>query len=187
MHFNRLDIPQALEIVPQILKDNRGAFVKTFHDELYQAQGIDALDFKEEYFSVSYQNVLRGLHFHLPPYDHAKLVYCIRGEVRDILFDMRHGSPMYGEAISIDLTEKKHNVLYVPSGVAHGFLTLSDQAMMVYKTTTVHQPQYDYGIHWTSCRELWRINQEPIISDRDKTHELFDEFQSPFNFETHDV
>src|ERR1700739_3724115 len=87
------------QIVPNVFRDERGAFVKVFHEELFREHGLRT-DFAEEYYSVSRERVLRGLHFQTPPHDHAKLVYCLQGSVLDVALDLRLGSPDYGPPLS---------------------------------------------------------------------------------------
>ncbi|WP_119328674.1 dTDP-4-dehydrorhamnose 3,5-epimerase family protein [Cysteiniphilum halobium] len=182
MKFNELVMPGVYEVHPNVIKDSRGVFIKTFHEEVFHENGLQETLFKEEYYSISAKGALRGLHFQLPPDDHVKLVYCINGQVQDILLDLRKGSPTYLKAISIELSDKKANILYIPKGIAHGFLTLSPQAIMVYKTSTVYNPTSDFGVHWMSCENIWKISSLPILSKRDKNHPLLSEFESPFVF-----
>lgn len=177
MQFIETEIPGCYEMHPQIMTDNRGKFVKTFHCELFKEKGLET-NFVEEYFSVSTKRVLRGMHFQLPPHAHVKLVYCIDGEVLDVLIDLRVDSPAYGKPIKFNLSSIACNILYIPIGIAHGFYTLSNNATMVYKTSSVHNANSDAGILWKSF-DVWSDN-EPILSNRDQNHPLFDNFINPF-------
>ena len=116
------EIPGCYEVQPKVFKDKRGAFVKTFHAGDFHSYGLCA-DWTEQYYSRSKRGVLRGLHFQLPPHDHAKLVYCVAGSVLDVAFDLRIGSPTYGKAVMLELSAKKGNMIYLPKGLAHGFCT----------------------------------------------------------------
>ncbi len=160
---------------PKIFEDARGDFVKTFHLGLFCELGID---FKpvEEFFSTSRKNVLRGMHFQLPPHDHAKLVYCVRGRVLDVIVDLRRGAPTFGKAFSVELSMGNRQQLYIPSGLAHGFLSLEDDSVMVYKTTSVHAPSHDAGIRWDSFGFDWGTPEGLIISERDKSFPAFIDF-----------
>lgn len=165
-------------IVPEIRRDERGCFVKTYHDDLFRAHGL-ATDFREEYFSSSHQGVLRGLHFQTPPHAHAKLVYCVRGSVLDAAVDLRIGSPTYGRHLRQELNEDNACMLYLPAGVAHGFLALSEQALMMYKVTSTYAPASDGGIRWDSAGIDWPASQ-PRLSARDRELPALAEFSSPF-------
>lgn len=174
-------IPGCFEIIPNIFKDERGLFVKTFHQDIFEEHGLNTR-WAEEYYSVSRQGVLRGLHFQLPPHDHVKLVYCLDGEVFDAVVDLRKGSPIFGRHATFRLSADRANMLYIPSGLAHGFYTLSETATMMYKVSTVYAPEYDAGILWKSANIPWP-NMNPIVSARDQGFIPLDSFQSPFVFE----
>jgi dTDP-4-dehydrorhamnose 3,5-epimerase len=180
MEFIPSRIPGCFEIQPVVFKDERGLFVKTFHEQVFAQHGLET-HFAETYYSRSYKGVLRGLHFQVPPYDHAKLVYCIAGRVKDVVVDLRVGSPTYGEFASFLLSAETANMVYVPRGLAHGFYTLSDSAIMMYKVTSVYSPQHDTGIRWDSVGIDWP-NDNPIISERDRQFVPLADFQSPFRF-----
>jgi len=128
------------ELSPDVYNDNRGLFVKTFQKNIFRDFGLE-FDFEEEYYSCSKKGVLRGLHFQLPPHEHSKLVYCIEGNVFDAVVDLRINSMTYGEYVTVELSAKKANMLYVPPGLAHGFYVLSKRATMVYKVSTVYSPK----------------------------------------------
>jgi dTDP-4-dehydrorhamnose 3,5-epimerase/CDP-3, 6-dideoxy-D-glycero-D-glycero-4-hexulose-5-epimerase len=170
-------LPGVYRIRLRELADARGRFVKTYSHSTFLAAGI-AFDFREEYFSVSKKNVVRGMHFQIPPHDHDKVVYCAVGAVEDVLLDIRSG-PEYGRVYSIVLSSDQPEVLFIAKGVAHGFRSLTDDSLMVYKTSTEYAPQHDRGILWNSFGHDWRIS-DPILSDRDRCHPAIGEFVSPF-------
>jgi len=178
MEFVESAIPGCFEIVPRVLEDKRGLFVKTFHRSVFEDKGLDTA-WVEEYYSLSKRGVLRGLHFQLPPYDHAKLVYCVAGEVLDAVVDLRVGSPTYGQYALFDVNAEKADMIYIPCGLAHGFYTRSETAIMIYKVTTVYSPDHDTGILWNSAGIPWP-DRTPIISDRDTEFLRLSDFQSPF-------
>jgi dTDP-4-dehydrorhamnose 3,5-epimerase len=163
------------ELVPHIHQDNRGLFIKTFHYDEFKKIGLDT-DFKEEYYSVSKRNVLRGMHFQLPPFDHNKIVYCIYGRVLDVVVDIRKNSGTFGKVISLELSSEKANIIYISKGFAHGFYTLSNKAIMLYKTSTVYNPNFDTGILWSSINFDWPCKR-PIISERDRKFITLNEFK----------
>ena len=171
-------LPGVCLIEPKIFKDGRGDFVKTFHAGIFQDFGI-AFQPVEEFFSTSRLGVLRGMHFQLPPHDHAKLVYCVRGRVLDVLVDLRTGQPTYGQVAAAELSRENSRLFYIPTGIAHGFLALEEDSVMVYKTSTVHAPSHDAGIRWDSLGFDWPVTQ-PVISERDQKFPALKDFISPF-------
>jgi len=146
-------------------QDHRGLFVKTFHKEIFTNHGLET-DFKESFYSVSKNNVLRGMHFQLPPQDHVKLVYVVNGEILDVAVDIRKNSKTFGQYVSVELSAGNGKSIYLAKGFAHGFITLSGDATVVYMTTTVHSPEHDAGIRWDCFGFDWGT-KVPIISDRD--------------------
>jgi dTDP-4-dehydrorhamnose 3,5-epimerase len=153
--------------------DKRGTFVKTFHAGAFQERGL-AVNFCESYYSVSQHNVLRGMHFQLPPHDHDKLVYVTHGQILDVVVDLRPASPSYLQHVALEVDEHS-NAVYIPSGCAHGFLTLSETATVVYNVTSVYAPTADAGIRWDSIGYEWPV-AAPIISDRDNEFLTMSEF-----------
>lgn len=174
-------IPGCLEVRPRLLADERGHFVKVFHRDIFAAAGL-ASHFAEEYYSVSRRGVVRGLHFQRPPMDHAKLVYCVAGRIQDAVVDLRAGSPTLGRHALVELSAEAGNMLYIPSGLAHGFCVLSESATLVYKVTSVYSPEHDAGILWDSVGIPW-AEREPILSARDRGHPALADFASPFVYE----
>lgn len=162
---------------PRKIEDQRGCFVKTYHKAMCTELGVN-LDIREEFYSISHKNVLRGMHFQLPPYAHEKLVYCTQGAVRDVLLDIRRGDS-YGRVASVQLSRENGHLIFIPKGVAHGFVTLSKESLMLYKTSVEHMPELDCGIRWDTFGFDWGTHQ-PIISIRDQQHILFSDFTSPF-------
>lgn len=182
MVVTELAIPGCYQIVPNIFSDKRGLFVKTFHSETLCKYGVN-LDLKEEFYSISKKNVLRGLHFQSAPSAHNKLVYCPKGAVLDFFLDVRVGSPTYGKHLSIELNENNGIILYLPIGIAHGFLSLEDDSLMVYKTDCSYDPNADGGLRFSSCGiKLPITNSKIIISDRDANLTSFDLYKSEFQY-----
>jgi dTDP-4-dehydrorhamnose 3,5-epimerase len=180
MELRETSLPGCYELIPPVFKDNRGSFVKTFHAGLFREKGLHT-DWQEEYYSVSGKGVLRGMHFQLPPHDHDKIVYCPVGEVLDVVLDLRRGSPSFGRHAAISLNSERANMLYIPKGCAHGFYTVSDHAMMMYKVSTVYAPESDTGILWSSAGIPWPCTV-PVVSARDAGFATLDQFASPFIF-----
>ncbi len=180
MQVEELDIPGCYLIKAKVFHDNRGSFVKTFQASIFNELGLET-QFNEEYFSISKKDVIRGMHFQRPPVDQAKLVYCLKGGVLDAFVDIRAGSPSFQEHQVIDLNSENHHILYLPSGIAHGFCALKSDSIMVYKTTTEYAPDYDDGIRWDSCNINWPT-VSPVISGRDIALETLLEFKTPFHF-----
>ena len=180
MKIIKTDIPGCFIIEPLIIHDDRGSFIKTFHINDFEENGL-VTDWIEHFYSVSKKNVLRGLHFQLPPHDHTKLVYCNYGKIFDVVVDLRKGSSTYGHHIIVLLDADKASMIYIPRGLAHGFYTLSEKAITLYKVNTIHAPDYDAGIHWNSAGICWPANK-PIVSKRDDALPKMKEFDSPFAY-----
>lgn len=174
-------LPGCFELIPKAFEDERGRFVKVFHSQGFEAHGLES-NFAEEYYSISNINVIRGMHFQKPPMDHVKVVYCVQGSVLDVVTDLRIGSPTYGQSAVLELSSVKANSVYIPEGLAHGFCTLSDKSVMVYKVSTIYAPSCDSGIRWDSIGINWPT-AEPVLSARDRAFEPLNQFVSPFNYE----
>jgi dTDP-4-dehydrorhamnose 3,5-epimerase len=173
-------IPGCLEITTQCFEDERGTFVKLFNET--SGKHYIPEPFAEEFYSVSKRRVLRGLHFQMPPLDLTKLVACLVGEVLDVVVDLRRGSPTYGQYETKLLSESSGTMLFLPTGLAHGFYVTSETALLLYKVNKVHSPAHDSGIHWKSRQIPWP-DADPILSARDRMFPTFDEFQSPFTYQ----
>src|SRR5258708_28673738 len=171
-------LAQPLCITPKIFRDARGSFTKTWHPDLLETHGI-TMTIAEEFYSVSDLGVLRGMHLQLPPYDYEKLVYCVAGSVLDVLLDLRLGSPTYGQTWSWELSPENGAILYIPKGIAHGFLSLAADSVMVYKTSIVYSPEHDTGVLWDSFGFNWPA-QKPTLSERDQKFSSLFDFVSPF-------
>lgn len=174
-------LPGCFEVQPRIFDDERGRFVKVFHQEEFMRLGLET-KFKEEYYSHSQRGVIRGMHFQLPPSDHVKLVYCVQGEVQDVILDLRIGSPAFGQFDTVKLSAEQGNYLYIPKGLAHGFCTTSTFATVVYKVSTLYDPKHDSGVLWNSFGFEWPT-LEPVMSTRDTSFTPLSAFHSPFVYE----
>ncbi len=170
-------LPGCMLLQPKRFEDQRGCFVKTYHEGLCAMLGVQ-LDIREEFYSVSHKDVIRGMHFQLPPHAHDKLVYCPLGAVCDVLLDLRAGAG-YGRVASAQLSGANGQLIFIPQGIAHGFVALAHDSLMIYKTTTVHTPESDCGIRWDSFGFDWGLSQ-PSLSDRDQKHPPLASFSTPF-------
>ncbi len=158
------------------ISDDRGVFSKTFQWRTFESAGL-ATSFRECFYSRSQHQVIRGMHFQLPPHHQDKFVYVIEGEILDVALELRKREANYGHCYHKQLLAGLG--LYIPAGMAHGFATLSDQAIVGYMTTSIHHPDSDTGILWNSFNFDWRVNQ-PILSERDQNFVAFADFESPF-------
>jgi dTDP-4-dehydrorhamnose 3,5-epimerase len=181
MEIKELMIPGCFRILPNMTVDRRGAFIKTFVKEEYQASGLFC-DFVEEYYSRSYHGVIRGLHFQIPPHEHYKLVVCLFGNIIDVIVDLRIGSPTFRKFDSLEMDADHNDLLYLPPGIAHGFISLSEITVVAYKVSSLYSPNHDTGIRWDSIPFDWGI-ENPILSDRDKSFLGLEELESPFTYQ----
>jgi dTDP-4-dehydrorhamnose 3,5-epimerase len=171
-------IEGCFEIMSHIHSDVRGRFVKTFHADWFESHRLRT-DFVEHYYSVSRRRVLRGLHFQLPPAQHAKLVYCTDGAVMDAVVDIRPRSATFGKHILRELGAGSANMLYLAEGLAHGFYVLTESATLMYSVTSAYAPECDAGIRWDSVGIEWP-DVAPIVSERDQQLPPFGEASEIF-------
>jgi len=150
--------------------DQRGDFLKTYNLDAFNKLKLNFVP-KESYLSNSYLNVVRGMHYQVGNFSHDKVVTCFKGNVLDVVVDIRIDSPNYNKPISIVLNEENSYALFIGEGYAHGFLSLSENSIMQYMTSTVYSPEFDCGVLWSSIDFEWPISN-PILSARDKSHPL---------------
>jgi dTDP-4-dehydrorhamnose 3,5-epimerase len=157
-----------------VFQDPRGFFMETFHQEKYREGGIDGV-FVQDNFSHSQKNTLRGLHYQLR-YPQGKLIYALRGEIFDVVVDIRQGSPTFGKWESFILSGENRYQLFVPEGYAHGFCILSDTADVVYKCTDFYAPNDDFGVLWSdpTIGIDWPV-KEPLLSEKDTKYPVLDD------------
>ena len=162
-------------IAPKRHVDARGWFGETFHEERLRNIGITWRFVQDNQSSSKRAGTLRELHFQLPPAAQAKLVSVLRGRVLDVAVDVRRGSPTYGKHIATELSAESGHQLYIPVGFAHGFLTLADDVVIMYKVTDYYAPALDSGIRWDDPEIAisWPCkNADMIISDKDRTRRI---------------
>jgi dTDP-4-dehydrorhamnose 3,5-epimerase len=161
-----------------VAKDERGTFVKTFNINEFEKNGLE-FEIKESYFSISQKDVVRGMHFQFPPYDHNKLVYVAQGSIIDVIVDLRKESNTYRKFISVELSADNCKSVFIPKGFAHGFKSLEDNTLTVYNVSSEYNSSADSGISYDSIDFDWEL-PNPIISQRDLLFEKVNEFKSPF-------
>ena len=180
MQVTQTKLSGLLVIDPKVFGDERGYFFESFNEETYKAAGLIER-FVQDNESRSGKGVLRGLHFQEPPYAQGKLVRVARGAVMDVSVDIRKDSPTYGEWVAYELTEHNKRQLWIPPGFAHGFVTLEDDTIFIYKCSNIYKKESENSIRWNDP-ELnidWGI-ADPIVSEKDKSSPLFKELKSPF-------
>jgi len=166
--FQRLDIQDVVLIEAQRFRDDRGCFLESFQQSAFHDAGI-TVRFVQDNASYSRGHVLRGLHYQLSPGAQGKLVYAARGEIFDVAVDIRRNSPTFGSWVGATLnSERNAQLLYVPPGFAHGFCVLSDEALVLYKTTANYAPDQERGIRWDdpALHIEWPVPY-PIVNERD--------------------
>ena len=152
MQATRLAIPDVMLIEPNVFGDTRGFFFESFNQRAFNDATGTNHQFVQDNHSRSTQGVLRGLHFQVFPKAQGKLVRVVRGAVFDVAVDIRPGSPTAGQWVGVELTEDSHRQLWIPPGLAHGFLVLSDSAEFLYKTTDYYAPQHERCLLWNDAQ-----------------------------------
>jgi len=169
MTFTPLAIPDVLLFSPKVFGDERGFFFASFNAKLFQAATQLNVDFVQDNHSKSSRGVLRGLHYQLPPKAQGKLVRVVAGEVFDVAVDLRRSSPHFGRWVGAHLSADNKQQLWIPAGFAHGFVTLSDTAEFLYKTTDFYSPEHEQCIAWddSSIGVEWPVSEAPSLSAKD--------------------
>lgn len=158
-------LPGVLVLRPQVFADARGSFKEVYSESKYGELGIHG-PWVQDNVSVSRRGVLRGMHYDMRM---AKLVQCLHGHIFDAVVDMREGSPTFKRWCSVELSGENHRQVYIPAGFAHGFYTLSDEAIVLYKQTAAYDPAQERAISWRDPEVgiVWPLAGEPVLSPKD--------------------
>jgi len=176
MHVIPTTIADVLILEPKVFGDSRGFFFESFNAQVFrEATGVTA-HFVQDNHSRSARGVLRGLHYQIKQ-PQGKLVRCTQGEVFDVAVDIRRDSPTFGQWVGEILSEENKRQLWVPPGLAHGFLVLSESADFLYKTTEYYAPQHERAILWNDpdLAIEWPLSQTPLLAAKDAAAALFRE------------
>ena len=175
-------------IEPDVHGDERGWFMESYNEKSFKDMGIDNVFVQDNMSFSAQKGTLRGLHYQREPYAQAKLVRCTRGKVIDVAVDIREGSPTYGEYVAVELSEENKTMFFLPHGMAHGFLTLTDNVEFQYKCDNLYNKEsegsirYDdktIGIDWGTLLNVI----EPVLSEKDKKAPKFGEHVANFKYE----
>lgn len=170
--FERLSIPDVILITPKRHGDARGFFSETFRADAFAEAGIAGPFVQDNHAYSQQRGILRGLHFQKPPAAQAKLVRCTQGAIFDVAVDIRQRSPTFGRHVGAELSGENGAQLYVPEGFAHGYLTLTPDCHVQYKTSAYYAPETEGGVAWNDPKLgiNWPLNGiDVILSDKDKT------------------
>lgn len=175
MNIIKTAIPDVLILEPKVFGDDRGFFFESFNQQQFEKAVGYAVNFVQDNHSRSSQGVLRGLHYQLAPHAQGKLVRVVQGKVFDVAVDLRKSSPTFGQWVGVNLSAENKRQLWVPEGFAHGFLTLSDSADFLYKTTNYYAPESERAIIWndSDINIKWPLDIEPALSGKDSVAPLF--------------
>ena len=179
MMIKELPLQGLLLFEPKVFNDERGYFFESYNSVIKNA--IGEYDFVQDNESFSKKNVLRGMHFQNPPFEQGKLVRVVSGRVSDVVIDIRKNSSTYGQWFEIELNSELKQMLWIPPGFAHGFLTLTDNTTFLYKCTKVYNAQSESGVIWNdSLIEInWKTNT-PLVSEKDLKLPSLKDLISPF-------
>ena len=167
MEIEHFEIKGPVLIKPRIFEDERGYFYESFNTFNFDNAGLETR-FVQDNQSLSKAGALRGLHFQNPPFAQGKLIRVVIGSVFDVIVDIRTGSPTYGKTLSLEINSNNKYMLWIPPGFAHGFLTLEDNTIFLYKCTEIYHKESESGIIWNDkgLNINWPIN-DPIVSQKD--------------------
>lgn len=184
--FRRLAIPDVIEIAPQRFGDHRGWFSEVYNRAAFEAEGVH-IDWLQDNQSFSAQaGTVRGLHFQTPPFAQDKLVRVVTGAVFDVAVDIRKGSPTYGRWVGAELLAGQLNQMLVPTGFAHGFMTLTRDTQVLYKVSAPYSNVSEGAIRWDDPAigiDWPELGSAPVLSDKDREAPLLADFDSPFVYE----
>jgi len=174
MMFREIEVAGAFEITPELRSDERGFFARSWCRKEFEARGLNS---RLEQCSISFNSrkaTLRGMHWQTAPFEETKLVRCTQGAIYDVALDLRERSPTYKKWAAVILSASKRNMLYIPEGCGHGFLTLQDETEVLYQISEFYSPESARGVRWNdpTFRILWPLPVE-VISERDRAYPDF--------------
>lgn len=178
-----LAIPDVVLLEPKIFRDYRGSFFESFNLAQLESALGRSLSFVQDNHSTSYRHVLRGLHYQIKQ-PQGKLIKVTKGEIFDVVVDMRRHSETFGQSVCQILSQDLHNQLWIPEGFAHGFLTLTESAEVLYKTTNYYAPAHERCLRWDdpALNIPWPLKltqgQGPILSEKDSLGVSFEEAEA---------
>ncbi|BDY39683.1 TPA: dTDP-4-dehydrorhamnose 3,5-epimerase [Escherichia coli] len=177
MNVIKTEIPDVLILEPKVFGDERGFFMESFNQKVFDEAVGRKVEFVQDNHSKSIKGVLRGLHYQQEPYAQGKLVRCVVGEVFDVAVDIRRDSETFGKWVGVNLSAENKKQLWIPEGFAHGFYVLSDTAEFVYKATNYYNFLSDRGIIWNdkNININWPIVGDILLSEKDMNHRTFTE------------
>lgn len=175
MKYERLAIPDVVLFEPRTFSDDRGLFFESFSQRVFDKVTGGGVTFVQDNHSVSRKNVVRGLHYQLPPHAQGKLVRVVSGSAYDVAVDLRKSSPTFGKWVGVLLSAGNRNQLWLPAGFAHGFLALEDGTQFLYKTTDFYDLACERSIRWDDA-EIgidWPTDGEAVVSSKDRNAPSF--------------
>lgn len=172
--FREIEVAGAFEITPELRSDERGFFARSWCRKEFEARGLNS---RLEQCSISFNSrkaTLRGMHWQTAPFEETKVVRCTQGAIYDVALDLRERSPTYKKWAAVILSASKRNMLYIPEGCGHGFLTLQDETEVLYQISEFYSPESARGVRWNdpTFRILWPLPVE-VISERDRAYPDF--------------
>ena len=182
MNLIKTTIDGLIVLKPIVFEDERGYFMESYNQKNINKL-LGNVHFVQDNESKSSKGVLRGLHFQKPPFSQAKLVRCLEGEILDVALDLRKESRTYGLFETTLLSDKNKNKFFIPKGFAHGFIVLSESAIVSYKVDNYYDPNYESGVLWndTDLNIDWKIKaDEVILSEKDKNLSPLAKIINPF-------
>lgn len=183
MDIHDTALPGVKRLIPRRFGDDRGFFSETWNKRTLSQLGLD-IEFVQDNHSLSRDvGTVRGLHFQAPPDAQGKLVRCGRGVLFDVAVDIRKGSPTYGQWVGYELSYENGEMLWIPGGFAHGFVTRAPDTEIIYKCTDYYAPASDGAVRWDSCGVDWGFEGTAILSPKDAAAPALADFNSPFTWE----
>ena len=173
MKFTHQLISDVILIDPLVHGDDRGYFVETFRQDLFEEAVGYQVNFVQDNESKSTKGVLRGLHYQIPPFGQSKLVRVLEGKVLDVAVDIRKNSPTFGQHIAIELSSENMRQIFIPQGFAHGFAVLSEIAIINYRVDNLYSPEHEKGIAFNDPKLNidWQFKMEELkLSEKDRLH-----------------
>ena len=185
MHVRQLALPEVLEIVPSKHGDDRGFFSETYNAQRFADAGVNVSWVQDNHSLSVAAGVLRGLHFQIPPFAQHKLVRVVRGAIFDVAVDIRRGSPRFGQWCGLQVSADSWNQIFIPTGFAHGFMTLEPNTEVIYKVSELYSPVYDRSIHYADpdIGVAWPLDGRGVtLSAKDQKAPLLRDIDTVFEF-----